>query len=287
MTDLSTQLQSRVREDVSNALHEDMGSGDLTAQLVPVAQQASARVTAREAAVVCGQPWFTEVFQQLEPAIEVRWHIDEGARAAADDLICEISGPARAILTGERSALNFLQTLSATATLAAAYNAAVSDTDCTVLDTRKTLPGLRLAQKYAVKCGGATNHRIGLYDGILIKENHIFSAGGVASAVQSALDMHSDVLVEVEVESLDEAREAMTAGAHRLLLDNFSLAQMRDAVALRDQEYTDITLEASGNVTLETIADIAATGVDFVSVGALTKDVKAVDFSMRFEIQDS
>jgi nicotinate-nucleotide pyrophosphorylase (carboxylating) len=264
-----------------------MGSGDLTAQLVPVAQQASARVTAREAAVVCGQPWFTEVFRQLEPAIEVRWHIDEGARAAADDLICEISGPARAILTGERSALNFLQTLSATATLAAAYNAAVSDTGCTVLDTRKTLPGLRLAQKYAVKCGGATNHRIGLYDGILIKENHIFSAGGVASAVQSALDMHSDVLVEVEVESLDEAREAMTAGAHRLLLDNFSLAQMRDAVALRDQEYTDITLEASGNVTLETIADIAATGVDFVSVGALTKDVKAVDFSMRFEIQDS
>jgi nicotinate-nucleotide pyrophosphorylase (carboxylating) len=286
MTDLSTQLQSRVREDVSNALHEDMGSGDLTAQLVPVAQQASARVTAREAAVVCGQPWFTEVFRQLEPAIEVRWHIDEGARAAADDLICEISGPARAILTGERSALNFLQTLSATATLAAAYNAAVSDTGCTVLDTRKTLPGLRLAQKYAVKCGGATNHRIGLYDGILIKENHIFSAGGVASAVQSALDMHSDVLVEVEVESLDEAREAMTAGAHRLLLDNFSLAQMRDAVALRDQEYTDITLEASGNVTLETIADIAATGVDFVSVGALTKDVKAVDFSMRFENQD-
>lgn len=284
MTDLSPQLQRRVREDVSNALHEDMGSGDLTAQLVPVAQQASARVTAREAAVVCGQPWFTEVFRQLEPAIEVRWQIDEGARAAADDLICEISGPARAILTGERSALNFLQTLSATATLAAAYNAAVSDTGCTVLDTRKTLPGLRLAQKYAVKCGGATNHRIGLYDGILIKENHIFSAGGVASAVQSALDMHSDVLVEVEVESIDEARDAMTAGAHRLLLDNFSLAKMRDAVALRDQEYTDITLEASGNVTLETIADIAATGVDFVSVGALTKDIKAIDFSMRFEI---
>jgi nicotinate-nucleotide pyrophosphorylase (carboxylating) len=284
MTDLSTQLQSRVREDVSNALHEDMGSGDLTAQLVPVAQQASARVTAREAAVVCGQPWFTEVFRQLEPAIEVRWHIDEGARAAADDLICEISGPARAILSGERSALNFLQTLSATATLAAAYNAAVSDTGCTVLDTRKTLPGLRLAQKYAVKCGGAANHRIGLYDGILIKENHIFSAGGIASAVNSALGMQSEVMVEVEVESIDEAREAMSAGAHRLLLDNFSLAQMRDAVALRDQKYTDITLEASGNVTLETIADIAATGVDFVSVGALTKDVKAVDFSMRFEI---
>jgi nicotinate-nucleotide pyrophosphorylase (carboxylating) len=284
MTDLSTKLQSRVREDVSNALHEDMGSGDLTAQLVPAAQQASARVTAREAAVVCGQPWFTEVFRQLEPAIEVRWHIDEGARAAADDLICEISGPARAILTGERSALNFLQTLSATATLASAYSAAVSDTGCTVLDTRKTLPGLRLAQKYAVKCGGAANHRIGLYDGILIKENHIFSAGGVASAVHSALGMHSEVLVEVEVESIDEAREAMSAGAHRLLLDNFGLAQMREAVAIRDQKYTDITLEASGNVTLETIADIAATGVDFISVGALTKDVKAVDFSMRFEI---
>jgi len=284
MNTLDPELLNRIGEDVSNALREDVGSGDLTAQLVPTGQKAAARVTAREAAVVCGQPWFTEVFRQLEPAIEVRWHIDEGTIAAADDLICEISGPARAILTGERSALNFLQTLSATATLAAAYSAAVSDTGCTVLDTRKTLPGLRLAQKYAVKCGGAANHRIGLYDGILIKENHIFSAGGIASAVNSALGMHSEVLVEVEVESIDEAREAMSAGAHRLLLDNFSLPQMRDAVALRDQKYTDITLEASGNVTLETIADIAATGVDFVSVGALTKDVKAVDFSMRFEI---
>jgi nicotinate-nucleotide pyrophosphorylase (carboxylating) len=285
MTDLDDILLACVREGVSNALHEDTGSGDLTAALVPENQQASARVIVRETAVICGQPWFTEVFRQLDPTVTVEWHTDEGGKAKAGDLICEISGPARAILTGERSALNFLQSLSATATLAAAYSAAVSGTGCTVLDTRKTLPGLRLAQKYAVKTGGAANHRIGLYDGILIKENHIFSAGGITAAVQAAQELNAGVMIEVEVESLEEAREAMEAGADRLLLDNFSTDDMRAAVNMRDQSFAAITLEASGNVTLETIADIAATGVDFISVGALTKDVKAIDFSMRFDVQ--
>ncbi len=270
--------------DVAAALREDIGSGDITAALVPADQQARAQVIVREQAVICGQPWFDEVFRQLDAAIRVHWQVAEGVACAANSLICEIVGPARAILTGERTALNFLQTLSATATTAAAFSKAVADTGTTVLDTRKTLPGLRLAQKYAVKTGGAANHRIGLYDGVLIKENHIVAGGGIGPTVQQARKLADGLMVEVEVESLDEAGEAMAAGADRLLLDNFNIADMRAAVEMRDRDYSGITLEASGNVNLQTIADIAATGVDFISIGALTKDIKAIDFSMRFEM---
>ncbi len=279
---------SCIRADVERALREDVGSGDLTAELVPPEQRARAQVVAREPAILCGQPWFDEVFRQLDAAIVVEWLIKEGDPFGPDDVICRLSGPARTMLTGERTALNFLQTLSATATVAARFSAVISDTSTTVLDTRKTIPGLRLAQKYAVQTGGAKNHRIGLYDGILIKENHIFSGGGITRTVEAALSLslNPDVMVEVEVETLDEAREAMAAGAHRLLLDNFDLADMAAAVAIRNKEYPETGLEASGNVSLETISKIAGTGVDYVSVGALTKDVKAIDFSMRFELTD-
>lgn len=284
MSALTAELQNRVREDVSNALREDIGSGDITALLVPEAQQAEATVIVRESAIICGQAWFDEVFAQLDAAVVVAWQTGEGAQARPGDLVCSISGPARSILSGERSALNFLQTLSATATAASAFAAAVADSNTIILDTRKTVPGLRLAQKYAVRIGGARNHRIGLYDGILIKENHIFSAGGISAAVHAAQALDSGVMIEVEVESLAEAREAMEAGADRLLLDNFSPADMRAAVTLRDQSFDAITLEASGGVSLDSIAAIAATGVDFISVGALTKNIRAIDFSMRFRV---
>jgi nicotinate-nucleotide pyrophosphorylase (carboxylating) len=283
---LNPELMNCVRADVERALREDIGDGDVTAQLVPAEQRARAQVIAREAATLCGQPWFDEVFRQLDSAIEVRWQIKEGANFQPNDVICQLTGPARAMLTGERAALNFLQTLSATATTAAAFSSAVANTATIVLDTRKTVPGLRLAQKYAVKTGGAANHRIGLYDGILIKENHIFSGGGITNTVTAALNLDSGVMVEVEVENLNEAREAMAAGAHRLLLDNFDLADMAAAVAIRDSDYTNTELEASGNVSLKTIREIAGTGVDYVSIGALTKDIKAIDYSMRFEIID-
>jgi len=284
MPALTPELQHRIREDVTLALREDMGSGDITALLVPESQQALATVIVREPAVICGQPWFDEVFAQLDADIVVTWHVDEGGSLDTDATVCEISGPARAILTGERSALNFLQTLSATATAANAFAEAVSGTNAVVLDTRKTIPGLRLAQKYAVKVGGASNHRIGLYDGILIKENHIFSAGSITQAVLAAQALNTDVMIETEVETLEEAREAMSAGADRLLLDDFTEEDMRAAVNLRNSDYLGITLEASGGVKLGNIRDIAATGVDFVSVGALTKDLRAIDFSMRFSI---
>ncbi len=277
---------SCIRADVERALREDVGSGDLTAELVPPEQRARAQVVAREPAILCGQPWFDEVFRQLDTAIVVEWLIKEGDPFSPDDVICRLSGPARTMLTGERTALNFLQTLSATATAAARFSTAIADTTTAVLDTRKTIPGLRLAQKYAVATGGAKNHRIGLYDGILIKENHIFSGGGITRTVEAAIRLNPDVMVEVEVETLDEALEAMAAGAHRLLLDNFNLTDMATAVAIRNKEYPDTGLEASGNVSLETIRTIAGTGVDYVSVGALTKDVKAIDFSMRFELTD-
>ncbi|MBT8422558.1 MAG: carboxylating nicotinate-nucleotide diphosphorylase, partial [Gammaproteobacteria bacterium] len=225
---------------------------------------------------------FERVFTLLDAGISVDWAVNEGDAVQADDLLCTVRGPARAILTGERAALNFLQTLSATATAANAYSVAVAGTSAVILDTRKTIPGLRLAQKYAVRTGGAQNHRVGLYDGILIKENHIVSAGSIAAAVATAQALKADVIIEGEVDTIDEAQQAMSAGADRLLLDNFTTEQLRAAVELRDTSFAGITLEASGGVTLNTVADIAATGVDFISVGALTKDVRAVDFSMRF-----
>ncbi|NND54167.1 MAG: carboxylating nicotinate-nucleotide diphosphorylase [Gammaproteobacteria bacterium] len=282
MASLTPELQTCIDTDVAGALREDVGSGDLTALLVPDDQAAEATVIVREHAIVCGQAWFERVFTLLDAGISVDWAVNEGDAVQADDLLCTVRGPARAILTGERAALNFLQTLSATATAANAYSVAVAGTSAVILDTRKTIPGLRLAQKYAVRTGGAQNHRVGLYDGILIKENHIVSAGSIAAAVATAQALKANVIIEVEVETIDEAQQAMSAGADRLLLDNFTTEQLRAAVELRDTSFAGITLEASGGVTLNTVDDIAATGVDFISVGALTKDVRAVDFSMRF-----
>lgn len=283
MTDINPELQNRISADVRNALGEDIGSGDLTAALVPEHQRARAKLTVRDDAVICGISWFNEVFEQLGGDVELHWHVADGDLVKGGSTLCELEGPARILLTGERTAMNLLQTLSATATATRAFCMAIENTETVILDTRKTLPGLRLAQKYAVRCGGAQNHRTGLYDGILIKENHIFASGGIKNAVATALAQKSGVLIEVEVETLDEARAAIDAGAHRLLLDNFSPDDMRDAVALRNQLNDKVGLEASGNVNLGTVQDVADTGVDFISIGALTKDIRAVDLSMRFE----
>jgi len=250
---------------------------------VPAAQRAEARILTRVDAVICGQPWVEATFRQLDPAIRVDWRVAEGDQVAAGAVLCELSGPARTLLTGERTALNFLQTLSATATAAHRYAQAVAGTRARILDTRKTLPGLRLAQKYAVRVGGAHNHRTGLHDAILVKENHIVAAGGIAAAIRAGRSASPQVLLEVEVETMEQAREALAAGADRLLLDNFTPARLAEAVALRNRLAPAITLEASGGITLANVAAVAATGVDFVSVGSLTKDIVAVDLSMRFE----
>jgi nicotinate-nucleotide pyrophosphorylase (carboxylating) len=281
-TALDQSLLHSVQDDVRIALAEDIGAGDLTAALVPPDQKVIAHIIARETAVICGQPWFNEVFTQLDPAINVTWQIGEGETAAPEQLLCKVSGRARPVLTGERSALNFLQLLSATATAAQTYVNAVAGTGVIILDTRKTLPGLRLAQKYAVRCGGAQNHRIGLFDAILLKENHIIAAGGIGAAVALARAGKNDVLVEVEAENLQQLKEGFAAGADRLLLDNFSAADLRQARILRDQLAPGITLEASGGITLANIHAVAASGIDFISVGAITKDVAATDLSMRF-----
>ena len=271
-------------DQVRRALAEDVGSGDLTAALVPAIRTGRARVITREAAVICGQPWFDEVFRQLDPAVMVEWLTGEGAAVEPGQLLCRLAGPARALLTGERTALNFLQTLSGTATVTRRYAEAIAGLPCRVLDTRKTVPGLRRAQKYAVRCAGGSNHRMGLHDGILIKENHIAAAGSIGAAVAASRSGGSGVPVEVEVETLDELRQALDAGADMALLDEFSLDELRAAVALnRGHANGPMKLEASGNVTLDTLRAIAATGVDFVSVGSLTKHVRAVDLSMRFE----
>ena len=285
-------IPSIAQFNVQIALAEDVGDGDVTAKLIPCGARATAWVTCREPAVICGQPWFDETFRQLDPGISVEWMVTEGDRVEPDTRICKITGPARAVLTGERTALNFLQTLSGTATAAAALAALVAGTGCSVLDTRKTIPGLRQAQKYAALCGGMRNHRIGLFDGILIKENHIMAAGSIAAAVQSAREAAHELTVEVEVETLEEAREAITAGADILLLDDFSLEQMREAVRLNRELAASLPrdramLEASGSVTEETLPGIAATGVDYVSVGAVTKHLRAIDFSMRFTLEQA
>jgi nicotinate-nucleotide pyrophosphorylase (carboxylating) len=271
-----------IKESVRIALAEDVGSGDLTAGLVSADRQAEAMVISRQDAVVCGQAWFDEVFRQLDRSTVVEWRKDDGDAVAADEIVCEVHGSARAMLTGERTALNFLQLLSGTATITRSFVSAVAGTGATILDTRKTLPGLRLAQKYAVRCGGAENHRMGLYDAILIKENHIASAGSIEAAVAAA-SAHRDVLIEVEVETLEQVAEALTTNADRLLLDNFSLRQLSDAVKLRDQTAPDLTLEASGGISLASVRKIADTGVNFISVGGLTKDVEAADLSMQFK----
>lgn len=276
-----------LQEHVAFALAEDIGSGDLTASLVPATTGAHATVITREEAIVCGMAWFDEVFKQLDPAINVIWHCIDGQRMKPDSLLCELTGPARTLLTGERTALNFLQTLSGTATTTRRYVDAIANTGCRILDTRKTLPGLRRAQKYAVLCGGGTNHRIGLFDAILVKENHIIAAGSIAAAVTQARATADERMVEIEVENLQELEQALGTDIDRILLDNFSLDDLMRAVKIKiERKGYHVQLEASGNVSLETIRDIAKTGVDFVSVGGLTKHVKAIDLSMRFDFSD-
>lgn len=268
-----------VREDVRRALQEDVGSGDITALLLPEEAQAEATVISREHAVICGQPWFDQTFQLLDEAIRIDWRIDDGDSVEPNQILCVVYGPARALLSGERCALNFLQTLSATATQTRHYVDVIADTDVQLLDTRKTIPGLRRAQKYAVRCGGGRNHRMGLYDGVLIKENHIAAAGSVVEAIDQARH-HAPhgIAIEVEVENLHELHEALAAGADIILLDNMDLATLREAVTITNGQ---AKLEASGGVDLDTIRDIAETGVDYISVGGITKHVRAVDLSMR------
>ena len=272
--------QEVIHADAARALAEDIGSGDVTAALIDPAARARARIISREAAVLAGAPWADECFRQLDPHVHIRWRHHDGDRIAADAVLCELEGNARALVAGERNALNFLQTLSGTATVTRSYVDAVAGTRAKILDTRKTIPGLRLAQKYAVGCGGGHNHRMGLYDAILIKENHVTAAGGVANAIRAARTASPGVFLDCEVESLDELRDAIEAGADRVLLDEFSDAMLRDAVALAAG---CVPLEVSGSVNLERVRAIAETGVDCISIGALTKHVRAIDLSMRFE----
>jgi nicotinate-nucleotide pyrophosphorylase (carboxylating) len=277
-------LQKSIETQVSAALNEDIGSGDLTAALIPAERQGRATVITREAMVICGQPWVDAVFRHIDPKVRMDWRLQEGMLAKAGQTLFSIEGPARALLTGERTALNFLQTLSATATLTRRYVDAIKGTKAVIVDTRKTLPGLRLAQKYAVKTGGGANHRIGLYDGVLIKENHIMAAGGVVNALRFAQEnTPKGVPIQIEVETLDQLRDALDAGAKMILLDNFDLERMREAVKLNSGR---AKLEGSGGVNLESVRAIAETGVDRISVGALTKDIKAVDLSMRFSMDN-
>lgn len=270
-------------QQVERALDEDIGSGDLTAALIPEKTAGRASVITREAAIVCGIPYVEAVFGRLDSRVRLEWQTTEGSAADADEVLLHLHGPARALLTGERTALNFLQLLSGTATAAHAYAERLEGTECRLLDTRKTLPGLRTAQKYAVRVGGGRNHRIGLFDGILIKENHIMAAGSIRRAVDAARAARAGVPVEVEVETLDELRQAIEAGADIAMLDDFSPAAMAEGVAVNRHAPRPLKLEASGGVSLETIRNIAATGVDFISVGSITKHVRAIDLSMRFE----
>lgn len=272
-------LPTDIRETVRRALQEDVGSGDVTAALIPADLWATATVVARESAVLCGAAWFDQVFLELDPRCETNWQAADGAALVSGQQLCSLRGRARALLTGERTALNFLQTLSGTATMARRYAEAVIGTATKILDTRKTLPGLRSAQKYAVRCGGCHNHRMGLFDAVLIKENHILAAGSIASAVARVRQANPGLTVDLEVETLEELKEALACAADIVLLDNFSLAAMRDAVQLTAGR---ARLEVSGGVDLTRIREIAATGVDYISVGALTKHVTAVDLSMRF-----
>ncbi len=279
-------LEEVVTTDVTRALNEDVRGGDLTASLIPDTARGRARVIAREAGVIAGCAWFDRCFTELDPDCEVFWHVEDGEGVSENTQLCEISGNARAMLTAERTALNFLQTMSAIATLTRKYVTAVIGTKAKILDTRKTMPGLRMASKYAVHVGGGHNHRIGLFDGILIKENHIMAAGGVNPALKAAfaLVQHgapADTMIEIEVETIDQLREALDGGAKLILLDNMNNTQLRDAVKLANGR---AELEASGGVNLQTIRAIAETGVDRISIGALTKDIRALDLSMRFSL---
>ena len=271
-------LHDEIQRNVQLALQEDVGAGDITAQLIPAERVATARVITREAAVLCGSAWVDEVFRQLDPRVVVTWNAQDGDKVSADQTLFTLSGPARALLTGERSALNFVQSLSAVATRCRHYADLVEGTPVKLLDTRKTIPGLRLAQKYAVTCGGCHNHRIGLYDAFLIKENHIAACGGIAQAVASARQIAAGKPVEVEVESLEELKQALDAGADIIMLDELSHEDMRTAVQLTAGR---AKLEASGGINDSTLRSVAETGVDYISLGTLTKDIKAIDLSMR------
>ena len=269
----------QIARDVEIALAEDIGGGDVSAALVPADNLGTARVICRQAALIAGTAWFDQSFYQVDSGIQIQWRLGDGDMAEARAELCTLTGSSRGLLTGERTALNFLQLLSATASQTHRYVQAVAHTDTRILDTRKTIPGLRLAQKYAVGCGGGHNHRVGLYDAFLIKENHIAAAGSIASAVTAAKHKKADLLIEVEVETLGQLIDAIKAGAQRVMLDNFTLDMMREAVNINRHR---VELEASGGIELETIAQIAETGVDYISVGALTKNVQAIDLSMRF-----
>ncbi|MFK8016295.1 MAG: carboxylating nicotinate-nucleotide diphosphorylase [Gammaproteobacteria bacterium] len=279
---MSAHNSEHIYDAVARALSEDIGGGDVTAALIPAQHQAKARVTARENGVICGQDWFDRVFGALDPNVSVTWMVKDGDDVAPGTEVCELAGNARVLLTGERTALNFLQTLSGTATVTRRYAKALRGFDCAILDTRKTLPGLRLAQKYAVRVGGGQNHRIGLYDRVLIKENHIAAAGSIDAAVSTARRHWPQLIVEVETEDIGQLKEALVAGADIVMLDDFTDDTMRDAVRIvRAHDGPQPKIEVSGNVTIERLPKIAATGVDFISSGALTKHVTALDLSMR------
>ncbi len=270
-----------IEADVTRVFAEDIGTGDVTADLLPADASASATLTCREDAVMAGIDWFNACFRRLDPQVQIDWNVRDGDRVTAGSMICRRRGKAHALVRAARSPLNFLQLLSGTATATAAYVAAVAGTGVRVLDTRKTVPGLRLAQKYAVRCGGGHNHRVGLYDAILVKENHIIAAGGIKAAAEAARKLHPSLLLEIEVENLNELQQALEAGADRVMLDNFTLPLMREAVAIAKGK---AELEISGNVELSTIGEYASTGVDYISVGALTKHVHAVDLSLRLQL---
>lgn len=269
-----------VQHNVQLALAEDIGGGDITASLIPATQQANASIISRETAIICGLDWVDACFQQLDKNIQIKWYVNDGDKVMPNQLLCDIAGNARVLLSAERCALNFLQTLSAVATQTREYVDAIAGSGSQILDTRKTLPGLRLAQKYAVTVGGGTNQRLALYDGILIKENHIAAAGGIVAAIKQAVRLNQNISIQIEVENLDELQQALAANAGNILLDNFTHAEMREAVKLNNGR---ALLEASGNVNLNTVRDIAATGVDRISIGALTKNIRAIDLSMRIK----
>jgi len=273
------ELYQLIINQAANALDEDVGSGDISAALIDADARLDTELLVREDAVLCGCQWFDEVMRQCDAGIDIRWLAADGDAISANSVVCEVSGPARGLLTAERSAINFLQTLSGTATTVRTYAERISHTSCRILDTRKTIPQLRIAQKYAVLCGGGSNHRIGLFDAYLIKENHLEAGGGIAKTVATARQLHPDKLLEVEVENLTQLHEAIDAGVDRAMLDNFSVMQMQLAVELNQQR---VELEASGNVELDQLVEIANTGVDFISIGALTKNLRAIDFSLRY-----
>ena len=272
--------QSIIEENVFNALKEDIGEGDITAELIPHDNISLATVISREDCVFCGVDWFEETYRQIDEQVLIDWSIEDGDKVEANQILCTLSGSSQSIVSGERAALNFAQTLSATATLSARYAKKLEGTNTKVLDTRKTIPGLRMAQKYAVSCGGCENHRIGLFDAYLIKENHINACDGIKKAVEKAHFANPDINVEVEVENIDELQQAIDAGADRVLIDNFDIETLKTAVTICQGK---VTSEASGNITLENIREVAETGVEYISTGALTKDIKAIDLSMRFD----